>query len=126
MPEKTESNFQILDNRQQQVGEITIERSEDNLVYGKFIPGPAFAEVEHLFRQFEEAVNSQALRKVDELDAAIGALGLHLCSPDGSQRLAIKDVQIWSDGSITCRLVGTTLAEVNGSLVSTPRQPARK
>jgi hypothetical protein len=41
----------------------------------KFTPGGAFADGEHVFRKFEEAVNFQALRQIDELDAAIGALG---------------------------------------------------
>jgi hypothetical protein len=57
-----------------------------------------------VFRAFEEAVNSQALAVVDELDAAIATLGLHLRSPDSPQRLDIHDVQIWSDGGITFRM----------------------
>ena len=122
MARQGKASFQLLDARQRQIGELVLERSEDKLLFGKFIPGRAFAEVQHLFREFEEAVNCRALRKVDELDATIDALGLHLQSPDGSQRLAIRDVQIWSDGGITCRLLGPALVEVNGSLVTTQTQ----
>jgi len=114
MTRQAEARFQILYAHQRQVGEIVIERSEEKLLFGKFIPGRAFSDVEHLFRDFEKAVNLQALRKVDELDTAISALGLYLKSPDGSQELPINDVQIWSDDSITCRLLGPALSEVNG------------
>ena len=107
MTRPAEASFQILDAHRRQVGEMVIERSEDKLLFGKFTPGRAFSDVEHLFREFEEAVSLQALRKIDELDAAIGTLVLYLRTSDGSQDLAIRDVQIWSDGSITCRLGAT-------------------
>lgn len=126
MTRQAQAKFQLLDAHQRQVGEMVIERSDQKLLFGKFVPGRAFADLKHLFRQFEEAVNFQALRKVEELDAAIGALGLYLRSPDGSQELAIRDVQIWSDGSITCRLVGPALADVNGSLECMPGQPVHE
>jgi hypothetical protein len=74
------------------------------LVFGKFAPGPAFSAVQHLFLEFEEVVNLQALSVVDKLDTAIAALGFHLCSPRGLQRIEIHDVQIWNDGNITCRV----------------------
>jgi hypothetical protein len=126
MMREAQARFQLVDSRQRQLGEIVIERNEEELLFGEFIRGPDYSDVEQLFRQFDEAVNLQALRKVDELDAAISALGLHLRSLDGSQQLAIKDVQIWSDGSITCRLLGPTLAEVNGNLECMPSQPVRE
>src|SRR5690242_12398846 len=116
MSTQTESRFQIVDSRQRHVGDIAIERSEGSLVFGKFAPERAFSEVEQLFREFEEAANLQALHRIDELDAAIAALGLHLRSLDGAQELAIRDVQIWSDGAITCRLLDSALYEVNGRL----------
>ena len=56
------------------------------------------------FQAFEEAVNSQVLALLDELDAAIAALGLHVASPDGSQCFDVRDIQIWSDGGITFRI----------------------
>jgi hypothetical protein len=126
MTQQAEVRFHLVDVHQRQVGEMVLERSEEKLLFGKFIPGRAFSEVELLFRGFEEAVNLQALRKVDELDAAIGALGLYLRSPDGSQEFAIRDVQIWSDGSITCRLLGPALADVDGSTECRPSQPVRQ
>lgn len=111
----------LIDGEGQQVGQIVIERSEDDLVFGKFMPGPAFPAVQHLFREFEEAVDLQALSVVDELDAAIAALGLHLRSPDSLQRAEIRDVQIWSDGGITCRVGSPNMSTVERELQS--RQP---
>jgi hypothetical protein len=69
--------------------------------------------VERLFEEFEEAVNLQALRLVDELDTEIAALGLYLRTPDGLQRMEIHDVQIWSDGDVTCQLGDGTRAPVD-------------
>jgi hypothetical protein len=71
----------------------------------------------------EDATDLQALHKVDELDAVIDALGLHLRWVDGSQELPIRDVQIWSDGAMSCRLLDSTLQEVNGMLLGRPGQP---
>jgi hypothetical protein len=116
-----EQTIDLIDGEGRQVGRIVIERSEDDLVFGKFIPGPAFPAVQHLFREFEEAVDLQALSVVDELDAAIAALGLHLRSPDSSQRVEIRDVQIWSDGGITCRVGGPNISTVKRE--SESRQP---
>jgi hypothetical protein len=113
MPVQAGQVLPLRDVQQRPVGEIRIERREGNLVFGRFVPGPAFQAVEHLFRAFEEAVNLQALSRVEELDAAIAALGLHLCRPEGTPGLAIQDVQIWSDGGATFRLCGP--AVVNGS-----------
>ena len=94
---------------------MQIERHEDELIFGTFVPGPAFPSVEQLFRDFEEAVDVQALHVIDKLDAAITALGLHLHWPSVSESIDVQDVQIWSDGSITCRLCGksATPAGVN-------------
>lgn len=114
-----EQTVHLIDAEGRQIGQIVIERSEDKLVFGKFVPGPAFPAVQHLFRDFEEAADLQALRVVDELDAAIEALGLHLRSPDGPQHVEIHDVQIWSDSGITCRLGGPALSKVDRGLEST-------
>lgn len=113
MQRHPEQQFEILDGQQRQIGQFMIDRSKDDLLFGKFTPGPAFFTVEHLFRQFEEAVNAQALGVVDELDAAISALGLHFSSPDGLQDIGIHDVQIWSDGDITCKLSEKNVAEIH-------------
>jgi hypothetical protein len=63
------------------------------------------------------------LHVIDELDAAIGALGLYLCWPDVPEPIVIQDVQIWSDGGITCRLCGQSTTSANAELQSrSPRQ----
>jgi len=101
---QAEQTVQLIDAEGRQVGQIVIERCEEKLIFGKFIPGPAFLAVQQLFREFEEAVDLQALSVVDELDAAIEALGLRLCVPDSLQGIEVHDVQIWSDGGVTCRV----------------------
>jgi hypothetical protein len=98
--------LELLDARQRRIGQLTVEGGEDDLLVGRFVPGPAFPAVERLFRDFEQAVNAQALRVVDQLDADIGALGLQLRPSEGGERLEIHDVQIWSDGGMSCRLGG--------------------
>lgn len=95
---------ELVDAEQRQIGQMRIERHEDDLIFGKFVPGPAFPNVQQLFRDFEGAVEVQALHVIDQLDAAIAALGLHLRWADESEHIEIQDVQIWSDGGITCRL----------------------
>jgi hypothetical protein len=113
---QSEQVVQLIDQQGHQVGRIEIERREENLVFGRFVPGPAFSTVQHLFQEFEEAVDTQALSVVEELDAAIVALGLHVHTPSDSQRREAHDVQIWSDGSITCRVGSTTESVKNGGL----------
>ncbi|MBI1923028.1 hypothetical protein HYR99_02135 [Candidatus Poribacteria bacterium] len=94
---------ELIDVKQQQMGEVTIERHEGNLILGTFVPCPAFSATEQIFQDFEEAVEVQALNVVDELDAQIAELGLHLRFPDG-KRIKIHDVQIYSDGGMSFRL----------------------
>ena len=113
----------LVDRQEQQLGQIEIERREENLIFGQFVPGPAFSTVRPLFQEFEEAVNLQALSVIDELDTAIAALGLHLLTPRDSQRIEAHDVQIWSDGSITCKVGGATLSAKDKDIET--RQPVR-
>jgi len=94
----------LVDTEQRQIGQMQIERQEDDLLYGTFVPGPAFSSVEQLFHEFETAVEAQALHVVETLDDRITALGLSLQWPAAGEPLAVQDVQIWSDGTITCRL----------------------
>ncbi|ETW95577.1 MAG: hypothetical protein ETSY1_30040 [Candidatus Entotheonella factor] len=94
----------LVDNKQQHIGQVRVERQEDDLVVGTFLPGENFACIAPLFRDFEEAVDAQALHVIDELDTKIAALGLQLRYPGLSDLTAIRDVQIWSDGGLTCRL----------------------
>ncbi len=114
---------QLTDRRRRQIGQFTIESRENELIMGRFVPGPAFPAVEQLFRDFEEAANAQALSVVDEFDAKIAALGLCLRSPDGLQRIRIHDVQIWSDGGITCRLARRATASASAGTESVQQVP---
>jgi hypothetical protein len=116
---KAEHIFELMDGQQQCLGQVRMEREEAGLVLGEFTPAPAFASIEVLFREFEAAADRQALHRVEELDAAIAARGLRLRS-DGSGAIEVRDVQIWSDGGFSCRLVGQFSSGANGSL------PARK
>ena len=105
----------LMDTEQQQLGQVRIDRQEEDLLYGTFMPGPAFSSVEHLFHEFEAAVEVQALSVIETLDAAIAALGLHLQWPDTREPIAVQDVQIWSDGSITCRLCEQSVASAKAA-----------
>ena len=120
---QVEQVVQLVDRQGQQIGHIEIERREENLIFGRFVPGPAFSTVQPLFQEFEEAVNLQALSVIDEFDTALAALGLHLQTPGDLQCIEAHDVQIWSDGSITCRVGSATLAAKDKELES--RQPVR-
>jgi hypothetical protein len=110
----------LVDPLGHEVGQIEIERTEDSLIFGRFVPGPAFSSVQHLFQAFEEAVDVQALSVVEELDAAIAALGLRLYTPSDSGYLETRDVQIWSDGGVTCRVGSATGSAKDGSLENRP------
>ena len=103
-------SVEIIDTEQRQLGRMLIERQEEDLLYGTFVPGPAFPGVEQLFHEFEAAVEVQALHVIETLDAAIAALGLHLQWPEAREPIAIQDVQIWGDRNITCRLCEQSVA----------------
>ena len=107
--------FQLMDAQQNDLGRVTFESNEDGLLAGTFTPGSDYSAVEPLFRAFEEAADLQAMSAVDRLDAEIAALGLQLCSPDGTARVAVHDVQIWADGGISCRLKAPAPVPLNGS-----------
>ena len=108
-------SVEIRDTEQQQLGQMRIERQEEALLYGTFVPGPAFPRVEQLFHEFETAVEVQALHVIETLDATIAALGLHLQWPDTREPIAVQDVQIWSDGRITCRLCAQSVASAKAA-----------
>lgn len=100
---------------ERQLGQMRIERQEEDLLYGTFLPGPTFSKVEQLFYEFEAAVEVQALHVIETLDAAIAALGLHLQWPDTREPIAVQDIQIWSDGTITCRLCERPVASAKAA-----------
>lgn len=109
----------LVDIHQRQIGQIRIERQEEDLVVGTFLPGSDFSCIAQLFRDFEEAVDSQALHVVDELDAKIAAVELQLRCPNLPDSIAIRDVQIWSDSSFTCRLCDPSVIPMPASSQST-------
>ena len=111
--------LELRDAQQRLLGRVTLKNREDDLLSGHFVPGPAFSSVERLFRDFEEAVNAQALGALDKLDAAIAALGLRLAVAGNGDEVGVEDVQIWSDGGVTCRLSSRVPAGVNGGPEST-------
>jgi hypothetical protein len=112
---KQDRVFELVDSRQHCLGHVRMEREEAGLVLGEFIPAPAFASVQSLFREFEAAADQQALHRVEELDTAIAALGLRLRS-DCSGAIDVRDVQIWTDHGFSCRLVGQIPPEATGGL----------
>jgi hypothetical protein len=97
------------------VGRITLEEQEGDLLCGRFQPEVAFATAAPLFQAFEKAVNAQALSVVDELDRGIDALGFAVTLAGSAQALPIKDLQIWSDGGVSCRLVDSKQNSLNGA-----------
>ena len=114
-----------MDTEQRQLGRMRIERQEEDLLSGTFVPGTAFPSVEQLFHEFEAAVEVQALHVIETLDAAIAALGLYLRWPDTREPIAVQDVQIWRDGSITCRLCEQSVALAKAASQTKPlRQTA--
>src|SRR6266545_1539012 len=96
--------LQLADAQQRPVGELTVKERSRELICGTFAPGAAFPAVEHLFRAFEEAADTQALPVVDEIATAISTLGLRLRAPDDPRPVEIHDLQIWTDGGVSFRL----------------------
>lgn len=111
-------SVELMDTKRQQLGQMRIERQEDDLLSGTFIPGPSFSNVEPLFHEFEAAVEVQALHVIETLDVAIAALGLHLQWPEAREPIAVQDIQIWSDGRITCRLCEQPVTAAKAALLA--------
>lgn len=98
--------IQLWDAQEHWLGEIAVEQVRDDLVFGRFRPSSAFPVVEALFTEYVAAANQQLFSRVDELDAALAALGLHLRSPDGGRLPSVHDVQI-GEGRVTFRVQGS-------------------
>lgn len=103
MPHLPEPEWALLDAQQRHIGNVVVERTEGDLSIGRFIPGPAFPQVQELFREFEEAVESQALSATDAIDRRIAALGLCARRSGAPECAKVHDVQIWSHGGISLR-----------------------
>jgi hypothetical protein len=95
--------LRLLDGQDQILGQVIVDRLEDDLVFGRFVPAADYARVQPLFDRYVMAANDQALGVVGELAEAISALGLDLVSSDGGDLPAIHDVQI-GEGSINFRV----------------------
>ncbi len=111
--------LELLDAQERALGQITLEERQGDLLLGSFAPGPGFAAVEPLFRRFEEAVNLQAIPAADRCEAAISALGLYLGQTGGAAKVDVTDVQIWSDGGVSCRLPDDRAGALNGDAQET-------
>jgi len=109
---KSNQELSLLDGQGRDLGKVQIDRIEGDLVFGRFTPGPAYAQVEPLFAEYVEAANDQLLDIVGELDEKIAHLNMHLCSAEAGALTAIHDVQI-GDGTITFR-VRATSGSANG------------
>ncbi len=99
--------FDLLDKKGPLLGRVTVEAATDDLITGTFQAGPEFPAAADLFCRFEEAANGQSLAVLEEIETAIAALGLSLSLPDGPQRQAIHDMQVWQDGDFSCRTGAT-------------------
>jgi len=84
----------LLDRHSRCLGTVAVEQVEGDLVLGTFAVTVDFAPVEPLFSEFVEAADDQLFHRVDELDAIIAGLGLHLEGDNGTLLPAIGDVQI--------------------------------
>ncbi len=94
MPLQLQQLVSLCDGQNRDLGRVSIERVEGDLVFGRFNPGPHYPEVERVFAEYVEAANEQLLSIVGELDETISGLGLHLRSPGRADLPAIYDVQI--------------------------------
>jgi hypothetical protein len=91
---QTKQTTRLIDARGICLGEVMIQAVEGDYITGQFTPNASFAGVEPLFTELIAAANDQLFRRVDELDAAIASLGLHLASHNGTQLPDIYDVQV--------------------------------
>ena len=92
----------LTDPQGRDIGTIVVESIRDDLLLGTFTPGPDYAAVRPLFLDFEEAADAQALGVVDEYEKEIEGIGLHI-RPRGDAVVRVYDVQIWTDGGVSCR-----------------------
>jgi hypothetical protein len=125
---QTGQQLMLTDAKRHNLGQITLERRENDLLVGRFAPGPDFAEVEELFRAFEDAVESQALHALDKIEAMIAGVtpGFEIQEPDGANSVVVRDVQIWRDGGVTCRIAALASMSKNGSRTGSTAQPVHE
>jgi hypothetical protein len=109
---KIDQQFSLFDGQGRDLGTVRVYYLQGDLVFGRFAPSSAYAQVESLFAEYVAAANEQLLGVVGELDEKIARLNLHLHTEESSALPAIHDVQI-GDGTINFR-VHTTLTSANG------------
>jgi hypothetical protein len=100
---KVNQELCLIDGQGRELGKVQIDRIQGDLVFGRFTPSPAYAQVEPLFAEYVIAANEQLLGIVGELDEKIAGLNLRLGSAESGALPAIHDVQI-GDGTITIRV----------------------
>jgi hypothetical protein len=91
---RTQQEIRLLDAKAHCLGHILVEAIDGDYVTGRFRPEGCFAAVEPLFTELIAAANDQLFRRVEELDSAIRALGLHLALENGVPLPDIYDVEI--------------------------------
>jgi hypothetical protein len=113
---QVQQELSLFDGQGRELGQVRIERIQSDVVFGRFTPAAAFADVESLFAEYVEAAHEQALSVVGALDDAIARLHLHLRSAGAGALPAIHDVQI-GDGRISFRILpASTLSAAPANL----------
>ncbi len=97
-----------------ELGVLTVEQQEGELLLGTFAPGTDFPAVREIFDGFAEAVECAALSVVDIFDKQIAALGIHVTL--NGRAVPAWDVQIYPDGGASCRISPAQLAGLNGAV----------
>jgi len=111
MPLDPRQQLCLVDAQATRLGAVTIRRIEGDRVYATFAATDDFSAVRQTFRDFEEAVNDQMFSEVDRLSQDIDALALRLASDDGSDFVALDDVQIMNDTDLSCRVPNLGLTQ---------------
>jgi hypothetical protein len=124
MPLQTGQGVELVDARGRRLGRLLIDDVNGEVIGGTFEAGRDFAQVENLFHAFTEAAEGHALGVADRLLADIAALDIHLESPESGYQPAVHDVQLWSDGAMSCRL-RDAFAPVNGAAAGITAETAK-
>ena len=103
----------MTDSNGRDLGTLSVERVEGELLLGTFTPGADYPAVRSIFDGFAEAVEYGALSVVDDFDRRISALGIRVTL--GDRVMPAHDVQIYPDGAASCRV---PLTGLNGAIKS--------
>ncbi len=123
-PPQADQVVALTDREGRDIGTISVGAVRDDLLTGTFTPGADYPSVRQLFSDFEEAAEAQALSAVDRYGGLIDALEFRI-RPPAATPVPVFDVQIWSDGGISCRLrpgppPGSYAGAANGAPVPGP------